>query len=45
MKIDWVYSLYHNPAPQISERLEELEKAREEEEGAVALPYAASEKV
>ncbi|PMD26578.1 hypothetical protein NA56DRAFT_654391 [Hyaloscypha hepaticicola] len=43
-KIDWIYSLYHNSTPQISERLEALEKAREDEEGAISLPSVVDEK-
>jgi STE24 endopeptidase len=43
-KIDWIYSLYHNSTPQISERLEALEKAREDEEGAISLPSIVDEK-
>jgi hypothetical protein len=44
-KIDWLYSLYHNSAPQISERLEALEKLRKGEEDAISLPTAVNEKV
>jgi STE24 endopeptidase len=44
MDIDWVYSLYYNSAPQISERLEALEKLRVDEEGAISLPTAVEEK-
>jgi STE24 endopeptidase len=44
MEIDWIYSLYHNSAPQISERLEALEKLRKDEEGAISLPTAVDEK-
>ncbi len=43
-KIDWIYSLYHNSIPQTSERLEELEKAREDEEGAISMPSVIDEK-
>ncbi|KAE9372220.1 hypothetical protein N431DRAFT_408305 [Stipitochalara longipes BDJ] len=45
MKIDWIYSLYHNSTPQISERLEALEKLRKDDEGAISLPTAMDEKV
>jgi STE24 endopeptidase len=45
VKIDKLYSIYHNSTPQISERLEALEKLREDEEGTISLPDAVDEKV
>jgi len=44
-KIDWIYSLYHNSAPQISERLEALEQLRKDGEGAISLPTGIDKKV
>jgi STE24 endopeptidase len=45
MKIDQLYSIYHNSAPQISERREALEKLGENEEGVISLPAAVDEKL